>query len=312
MLSIPGQWIGDPWFFIDGARAHCFFLTASSDNPPAARHMNWDIGHAVSGDLRSWTYEGIVLRAGPGDWDGHHLATGSIIRYKDRFWMAYTGHPRNEESTIQRVGLAVSDDLHVWEKHAGNPVTEVDERYYERTTSGQRPFMHWRDPAMFTADGAVYHVVCARKHDGDTASRGSVGVARTSDMISWEVLPPLEIEPFAEELECPSIIMLSGRWYLIFSTHRHLIAPAWRSKISERDLRSGTYAMVSDSPFGPYRFCGMIERSPSPVYAGQIVAWKGGIYLMGTCSDKKDTVSDPIPVEADENGIHTRPAGEHR
>jgi len=303
MLTLPGKWIGDPWFYVDGDTVHCYFLTASDTNPPSTRHTNWEIGHAVSGDLSTWTDRGIVLRPGPQDWDGHHLATGSVLRFQGRFWMAYTGHPRGEDPTIQRVGLAVSDDLHAWEKFGDKPVTEVDERYYERATSGQRPFMHWRDPALFLNGDHVYHVVCARCRHGEAAGRGSVGVARTADMAHWEVLPPFALEPFAEELECPSILTLNQKWFLVFSTHRHLIAPSRREAGPEASLRSGTYSMVSDSPLGPYRFCGMIERTSAPVYAGQIVVWKGRPYLLGTRTDRRDTISDPLPVTADAHGI---------
>ena len=50
-------------------------------------------------------------RAAPGSWDDKNLATGSVIRRGGRYWMAFTGHKVGEPLFVQRVGMAVSDDL---------------------------------------------------------------------------------------------------------------------------------------------------------------------------------------------------------
>jgi hypothetical protein len=45
---MPGNYIGDAWFFVDpGQQVHCFFLTAPDSLPLEERWWNWDIGHAA-------------------------------------------------------------------------------------------------------------------------------------------------------------------------------------------------------------------------------------------------------------------------
>ena len=67
--------------------------------------------------------------------------------------------------------------------------------------------------------------------------------------------------------------------------------------------------MVSDSPFGPFRVHGtgqIVEHDPDAVfYAAQLVEFKGRWYLLATAKDKQgERISDPVPVYADETGIH--------
>jgi beta-fructofuranosidase len=297
MLSVPGHHLGDTWYFVDRDRAHCFLLVCPAGTP---RHTAWDIGHASSRDLKHWTYEGIILRRGCADtWDGLCLATGSVLSRDGRYWMAYTGNwcgPR------PAVGLAVSDNLRDWEKVAGNPITTIDERYYTGASRGQRAFPHWRDPFLLEVDGVVYHLVCATAAN-QKGSAGTIGVARSSDLHIWELLPALDIDPFTEELECPQVVSAHGRYFLIFSTHSDLL-------LAKPALQSGgnMYAMVGDAPLGPYRILSREPLLPTSMrdrpYAGRIVWFDGRPYLLGTVwRDAGDLICDPIPVEFTATGI---------
>jgi beta-fructofuranosidase len=293
VLTVPHFHLGDSWYCVAGDRIHCFFLICPDTLP---RHTAWDIGHASSSDLRTWTYHGIVLRRGhAGAWDGVCLATGSVLRRGRRFWMAYTG---NWFGPQPAVGLAVSSDLRDWKKIPANPVTTVDERYYTAESCGQRRFPHWRDPFLFEVAGDVYQLVCAAAAAADGAA-GTVGAARSRDMMTWELMPPLDVEPFAEELECPQVVSAGGRHYLVFSTPAGLLLsdPAPGS-----DRVGNMYSMVGETALGPFRVhdpeplfpAGMSDRP----YAGRIVPVNGSHYLLGTIwSDAGDRISDPIPVE---------------
>ena len=89
MFRKTGHYIGDAWYHIEGDTAHMFYLTRPDSIP---RHTHWSIGHAHSTDLINWQDHGIILT--PGDsqaWDGICPATGSVLKVKDRYWMAYTG-----------------------------------------------------------------------------------------------------------------------------------------------------------------------------------------------------------------------------
>lgn len=142
MLVHPGNHIGDSWYYIDGETVHCFYLTCP-DN--IERHTAWDIGHATSRDLVTWQLHDPVLRKGdPGTYDGICPATGSVLRFRGRYWMAYTGNWSGPEPTV---AIAVSDDLFNWEKLPENPVTRIDPRYYDDIPRRPpRDWLHWRDP----------------------------------------------------------------------------------------------------------------------------------------------------------------------
>lgn len=299
MLTIVGHHLGDTWYFVENDEAHCYFLIGSDQ---AARHTAWDIGHATSRDLKTWTYHGIVLRRGAADaWDGICLATGTILRQGDRYWMAYTG---NWFGPQPAVGLAYSSNLHDWHKLPGNPISAIDEQHYTARSRGSRAFPHWRDPFLFEHDGWVYHLTCATAAN-QTGRAGAIGAARSRDMRDWQILPPLDVEPFAEELECPQVVAAAGRYYLMFSTHSDLLLDRCADEAG-----GNMYGMVGDSPLGPFR---LLSREPvlSPAlaerpYAGRIVWLRDRAWLLGTIwRDSGDQIADPIPVTFTPSGIVT-------
>lgn len=72
--------------------AHCFYLTCPEG---IARHTAWDIGHATSPDLKAWEIHDLALsRGAPDGYNGVSPATGSVIRFKGRYWLAYSGNWR--------------------------------------------------------------------------------------------------------------------------------------------------------------------------------------------------------------------------
>ena len=307
MLIHPGKHIGDSWYYVEGDLVHCFYLTCPED---VERHTAWDVAHATSRDLRRWDLQGVVLERGhDADWDGRCLATGSVVRVGGRYVMAYTAR-WNEPGVA--TGLAFSNDLYQWAKSPQNPATRPDGRFYEATGSGTRHWTHWRDPFLMGSDEFTYQLMCARRNDGPIDERGTVGVARSRDLTTWEVLPPLEIDPVAQEFECPQIRIVGGRWYLVFSAFEDLTTGLYRKRFG-RPLRAGTYALVGSSPFGPFEMRSgdpiVATVEPNQPYASQLVAFGGGTYLLGTVwSDSEhDCVCDPILVVAGEEGLGTQP-----
>ena len=255
----------------------------------------------------NWQIHDLALFKGvSGAWDGICPATGSVIEQGGRFWMAYTG---NHAGPDPSVGLAVSHDLFRWRKCEWNPATRPDARFYELRGSGARALEHWRDPHLFRHDGWIYHCVCASRNVGQSDERGTIGLARTRDWRVWEVLPPPDVQPVAQELEVPQLREMDGRWYLLFCTHPQLWSASWRRKHPDETAQSGNYAMVSSSPFGPFEL-----RDPRPIvpfdfpfqpYAAQIVEWRGKHYLLGTLwlDGEVDAICDPIAVAFGPNGI---------
>jgi len=299
MLKHPGKLLGDAWFFVHDDLVHCFYLTCPVGMP---RHAVWDIGHATSKDLVNWTVLPIALHRGPtGSWDDC-LATGSVIRWNGRFWMAFSA------GRTALVGIAVSDNLMTWTRHSENPVTNIDTRYYEEIGSGTRAIRHWRDPFLWTDGQWVYHYVCASKREGKPDERGALGLARTQNMSDWEILPPPQVDPVAQELECPQIHFANGQYHLIFSTITEFFSSRFLAEHSPEELGWSTYAMTGPTPFGPFHMesTGRILPVDYPVqpYACQLVFLNGKPYLLGMLVHPDgDAICDPIPVAFTDHGV---------
>lgn len=301
MLTHTGMHLGDSWYFVEGENVHAYYLVCPKE---IERHTSWDIAHAVSDNLIDWYDHEIVVRRGdPGQWDDMCLATGSVIKHENRYWMAYTAKWDKPDVAI---GLAVSDDLYTWEKCPWNPITKIDENHYEKLGSGERSFSHWRDPYLFKDGGYVYHAVCASKNSGPKDSRGTVGLAKSKDMRVWEVVAPPVVEEVVQELECPQIRKEGNHYMLLFSSFYDLFSEKMKNSLGPDVLRQSAYCMWSETLFGPYHFGHqepiIPKNLPVQPYAVQAVHLKGKTYLMGTVWDfeqDNDFLTDPIEVGCD-------------
>ncbi len=305
MLLLDDHWTWDFWLAQDGADYHLFFLQApKSLGDPDRRHQNARIGHAVSTDLREWQLlPDAIVPGPPASWDDMATWTGSVLRAGDRWHMYYTGVNRAERGLRQRIGRAVSDDLVTWVKDP-DFVLEADPRWYEQLDESVWPDLTWRDPWVYFDDalGEYRMLVTARVPYGPTDGRGVIGLARSEDNVTWEVLPPLTSPGDFGHLEVPQLLQENGTWYLLFSAYE------WAHS-AERRLRApavcGTHYLLADSSSGPFRavtddflcgdprgelYAGRLVRDP----AGQLVLLAflqfvgGGPFVGG--------LSDPMPV----------------
>lgn len=313
MLQLPGQYIGDSWYFVHKGIAHCFFLTAPETIPLAERWNHWDIGHAVSTDLLHWKYLGLVLKKGkPGTWDSQKLATGSVIAWADQFWMAYTGIENSDGYWIPRTGMAVSSDLYTWTKLDTNPTTEPDGHFYDAGNPEAKVSRSWRDPFLLRSGDRIYQYICARPTDSSAA--GIVGLASSSNLRDWSLEPPAAVQAFARDLEVPQIYPIGSLFYLVFCTTTDRIISSVKSQAPEHDFRSSDYVMVSESPFGPFKRYGTGDIHPAEQeiipYASQLVHWQGQWVLLGTVvrsvrpQGGHDYITDPILLRITEAGIY--------
>ena len=85
-------------------------------------------------------------------------------------------------------------ELHAVRKHPKNPVLVADPRYYEADHRCSPDYGHvaWRDPSTYCdlQSGWTYAFITARTNEGPGRTRGCTGLARSRDMVHWEVLPP--------------------------------------------------------------------------------------------------------------------------
>ena len=226
-LRLPDRWLWDFWFAVDGDEVHVFFLQAPRAlGDPELRHRRATIGHAVSRDLREWRLLPDALGPGAaGSFDEVATWTGCVVREAGAWAMYYTGLAADG---VQRVGLAVSEDLETWEKRG--PLVEADPALYERE--------HWRDPWVVEIDGRSHMLLCARVAGGPQATRGVIGHAVRGADGTWTAAAPLSEPGSFYQLEVPQLVELGGAWRCLFCT--------------EHGAQWGTHYLTGPSPLGPF------------------------------------------------------------
>jgi beta-fructofuranosidase len=257
MLRLEDHWVWDSWHVQDdyGLR-HVFFLRASRALiDPDRRHHRASIGHAVSTDLRSWRLaaDALVPADAPG-WDDLATWTGSVVRGPDNRWyLFYTGVSRSERGLVQRIGLATSDDLLVWRRYGTRPLVEADPRWYETLDLTRWYEQAWRDPWVYAdASGDGWHMlITARSNTGPVGERGVLGHARSADLITWTVGPPLSEPAGFGHLEVPQVTVVDGQPLLLFCTNA--VAPHWgtdqRNWFVAGPTVNGPWDLASARPF---------------------------------------------------------------
>ena len=269
MLHSDQFWVWDSWYAQDGEETHVFFLKAPrSLGDPDLRHDRAVIGHAVSRDLTEWRVLDDALQPGtPGSWDDLTVWTGSTISADDRWWMFYTGRSITDPS-VQRIGVAVSDDLLEWNRLPG-PVVEADSRWYETKAGFPLDDETWRDPWVFRGGDGVYHMlITARGVDGPGERRGVVGHATSMDLIDWTVHPPLSTPSHFGHLEVIQVFEDSGRWHLVFSCQTDHLARAFSSNAARMSI---TWVAPADGPLGPFSIDEAKPLLPNGHYAGRVI-----------------------------------------
>jgi beta-fructofuranosidase len=225
MLRLEDHWVWDSWHVQeDSGLRHAFFLRASRALlDPDRRHHRASVGHAVSTDLRTWRLVADALvPADEPSWDDLATWTGSIVRGPDdRWYFFYTGVSRAEKGLVQRIGLATSDDLLVWRRCSTRPLLEPDPRWYETLDLTQWYEQAWRDPWVYAdPSGDGWHMlITARRNHGAAGDRGVIGHARSSDLVTWTVEPPLSNSSGFGHLEVPQVAVVDGHPLLLFCTN---------------------------------------------------------------------------------------------
>lgn len=297
MLRLDDKWVWDSWHAEDDdGRRHVFFLCAPRALLDAdRRHHSARIGHAISSDLRSWqqVQDALTPAEQPG-WDDLATWTGSVVRGPDRRWyMFYTGVSRAERGLVQRIGLAVSEDLMTWERHGTDPVAEADPTWYERLDPAAWYEEAWRDPWVFAdPDGRGWHMlITARANGGPAQGRGVVGHARSIDLVQWTVEPPLSVTAGFGHLEVLQVAVIDGQPLLLFCTNA--FAP------SRGDATERIWTATGPSVLGPWDVANARPFSHPTLYAPRLVRDVDGSWTLIGFIDQVDDkfvgeLTDPI------------------
>ncbi len=267
-----GSELGDVEVVVAGDVLHVFHLTLPSHDV---------IGHAVSRDGLSWVACPPALRTGsPGELDDDMLWTMGVTHDDARWHMLYTALTTHDGGRVQRIAHATSDDLMTWTKHG--LVAQAEPSYYDVTAS-RAPWVAFRDPKPVRVGARWVAPVCAR----DLDHRGVVGLIASSDLEHWTVEPPLFGPTQHFELECPQLVEVAGRWYLLASV---------------MEDRSQRYWMA-DTPEGPFRAPRDNRLGPPGHYAGRVCRWRGRetLFSMHRLS-RGNRLLSPLELHAGEEG----------
>lgn len=303
MLQLPDHWIWDFWFADTGTEYHVFFLRASRALiDPERRHKRASIGHAVSTDLRTWTLlaDALVPSDEPA-FDDNATWTGSIVRDETGVWrMFYTGISRQDGGRIQRIGMATSTDLLVWEKDPAGPICVSDPRWYEAdpASSGE---VAWRDPWVFAdpKGGGWHMLITAKSVTGEPGDRGVVGHATSTDLHSWQIGPPLSA-PGSGFVHCEvfQVEQIDGRPVLIFSCPRTELTPRMRRTWGQ----GGIWVVPADTVIGPFDLDRATLLLGQTHYVGRLIRDRTGQWVMlaffyeDTAGRFIGGLCDPTPV----------------
>ena len=313
MLRLPDHWVWDSWYIHDGSHYHAFFLRASRAlRDPHRRHRRASIGHAVSPDLRDWTLwpDALVHSDGPA-WDDLATWTGSVVRGPDDRWhLFYTGLARADDGRIQRIGQATSSDLVTWQR-SSHPVLEADPRWYETLHDAGADDEVWRDPWVLPdPDGDGWHMlITARVPDGDPLERGVLGHARSPDLFTWTIEPPLSRPAGFRWLEVPQVAVIDGHPLLLFSCLPDDVAEHRRA---DADV-GAVWAAPASTVLGPFDLEAARPFPDPTLYAGRVIGeLAGGWSLMGfrdvDGGHFHGELTDPVPVRYDPTlGLHAAP-----
>jgi len=308
VLALENKWVWDSWYVRDGGLWHCFFLQADkSIGDPELRHWNVSYGHATSCDLINWRYLGTCFKPNTKPaWDDYTTWTGSVVRGDDDRWhLFYTGTSRVGGGKHQKLGHAVSDDLHNWQRVGNGLILDRDARY-EEYEAGRWHDRAFRDPWVIRnpEGGWLLYFTARSAGGGNSLESGAIGIAISDDLYDWSLQDPVFTGGFGE-LEVPQVFEWEGTWYCLFCTARRFWSDEAKSVVGE-PARTGTHYLIGEGPRGPWRIAPgpMLDGDhPGQRYAARIVDTPEGKKLLGFLNKDPNTGTFPgvitVPVDVE-------------
>ncbi|NOZ33325.1 MAG: levansucrase [Alphaproteobacteria bacterium] len=326
VLALHDQWIWDFWLTRDGGDWHIHFLKADKSlGDPNLRHRNVTIGHAISQNLVDWTYLGTCFSprqsAGFDDWT---TWTGSIIADRDGRWhMYYTGTTHGDGGLKQRIGHAISADLHTWTRVSDEAALDISGPDYEEYTPG-----HWHDRAMRDphvipdprSNGYLMYFTARVPGIEEPNAGGSIGFATSPDLYTWTLQPPVFAGGLFGQMEVPQVVNIGERWYCLFCPCARHFSKEYARTYPGMPV-GGTHYLMASHPGGPWQIAPgpfLDGDTPTRRYAGKLVKIENDLKFLAFVHDGPEgefvgEIGDPLDVTIDGNGLlHLREDGAMR
>ncbi|MBI4975918.1 MAG: family 43 glycosylhydrolase [Spirochaetes bacterium] len=220
-----GGMLGDFCVIEHGGRYHFFAIERRlQEGTPFYPGHEVFFCHASIADLLNWDVHEPVMWVRPDSWENGHVWAPYIIRWKNRFLMAYTGL---NHLCSQDIGFAFSDDLFRWERSPDNPLSPAkDCSWAFWRTDG---IASCRDPHLFIENGRLFMTYTANT----SAGASCIALTSTDDSNHWKCHGPiltgrtdgyearLEGNHPQGQLESSNLFRRNDRWYLLTHEVRH-------------------------------------------------------------------------------------------
>ena len=126
--SPSGMNVWDVWYTNeDDKSVHAYHCNVKR----RTRKEAYSLGDAVTDDLINWEECLIVLTPNDdGTLDDLQPWTGCTVKIGGKYHLYYTIREKKTNARVQRIGLALSEDMYNFERYENNPVITTDSRYY--------------------------------------------------------------------------------------------------------------------------------------------------------------------------------------
>lgn len=236
MFAELGMGLVDHSFIEKDGKMHVFYNRSYVGFEWDSRFVD-TVGHSFTENLIDWTVEAPALSASRGGHDDYQVWAPAVVKKDDTYYMYYTGVNIN---IAQAICLATSKDLYTWKKYENNPIVFPGEW-------GKWNKDEWsdcRDPMVFIDDdGVAYMYFCTSKYNDEGKLAPALGVASSTDMISWKDEGAYFFDICDITLESPFVMKRNGKYYLFYTNCGY-----------------GTAYAVSDDPIKNWKSLGMLLR----------------------------------------------------
>jgi len=197
-----GSWdayaVDNPFLLVHDGSLYCFY---EAQDKPFQEGGHEQVGLALSRGGVFWDKcrGNPILTVGPeGSWDSVVAKLPVVVRGPDGFCLFYSG--KNKQT--KQIGLATSQDLVHWEKHAANPVLSSRPGQWDKhlSTHPAPPYRH---------DGR--YLLLYRGMTGFYCDQG-LGVAVSEDLVRWRRLTAGPVIPTSEEIASFAVTRADGRY----------------------------------------------------------------------------------------------------
>lgn len=272
---------GAPWC-VDGRTELWMALTAPRFDDPDLRHQHARIHLFQRSD--QWVHIGPAMpnefSPGSREWSGSAIIEPETSELR----LFFTAAGRRGEATLsfeQRMFSAQATLM--WDAQSARltdwrdlrEIISADAAHYMGTRNGPSvigEIKAFRDPSYFhePADGKHYIFFAGSLAGSSSPFNGVIGVAVSEDGEHWALKPPvISADQLNNELERPHVVRHAGRYYIFWSTQRHVF---------NRDGPqgpTGLYGMTSTELLGgwrPLNESGLVFANP-PEAPAQAYSW---------------------------------------